>query len=52
MFCISAYVKDQLMAEIRTEIKSIPIFHSNYLEELDTGDKIHFVVVVVSYICV
>ena len=52
VFCISAYVKDQLMAEIRTEIKSIPIFHSNYLEELDTGDKIHFVVVVVSYICV
>ena len=52
VFCISAFVKDQLMAKIRTGIKSIPLFHSNYLEELGTGDKIHFVVVVVSYICV
>lgn len=42
MFCISAYVKDQLMAKIRTGIKSIPMFHSNYLEELDTGDKNSF----------
>ncbi|XP_078351488.1 polycystin-1-like protein 2 [Oculina patagonica] len=36
VYCINASVKIKLMTKIRTRIKSIPMFHSNYLETMDT----------------
>ena len=37
IFCITSAVKDQLLSKIKSSIKSVPFFDSNYLDAVDTA---------------